>query len=173
VGKCTLINPYLLNTCRYIKSKRKVYPTTPFRTVLLLTKFSAVFLLLILFLFSISILLVSLQKKNINNAKVRLELNSWSVICSPWYVHNWLFNAYFENKFKWTPPRQLHRYSPFLHFLTCRSNVGPSSRIVIMNELFWYSFLNPPHLISFHIFPYLFTLILFCVPIFLLWYLFY
>jgi hypothetical protein len=52
--------------------------------------------------------LVSLQSKNYNvkthtTQKVRLDLNSWSVVCNPWCVHNRLFNANFEEKFKWTP----------------------------------------------------------------------
>jgi hypothetical protein len=47
--------------------------------------------------------LCSLQSKNTNNAKSELDLNSWSVICNRWCVHNRLFNAYFEDKFNWTP----------------------------------------------------------------------
>jgi hypothetical protein len=34
--------------------------------------------------------------------KVRLDLNSWSVICNPWCVHNRLFKANFEEIFKRT-----------------------------------------------------------------------
>jgi hypothetical protein len=35
--------------------------------------------------------------------KVRLGLNSWSVMSNQWCVHNRLFNTNFEEKFKWTP----------------------------------------------------------------------
>jgi hypothetical protein len=40
--------------------------------------------------------LVRLQSKNTNNAKSEVR----SVICNPWYVHNRLFNANFEDKLK-------------------------------------------------------------------------
>jgi hypothetical protein len=45
--------------------------------------------------------------------KVGLDLSNWSVICNPWCVHNWLFNAYFVDKFKWTPDEILHCTSLF------------------------------------------------------------
>jgi hypothetical protein len=39
--------------------------------------------------------------------KVRLDSNSWSVIRNLWCVHNRLFNASFEEIFKWTPIHSL------------------------------------------------------------------
>jgi hypothetical protein len=44
--------------------------------------------------------LVSLQSKNANNAKSEVRFNSRSVICNLWCVHNRIFDAYFEDKFK-------------------------------------------------------------------------
>jgi hypothetical protein len=43
--------------------------------------------------------------------KVRLYLNSWSVICNPWCVHNRLINSNFEEKFFLRKnPRFWHRF---------------------------------------------------------------
>jgi hypothetical protein len=42
--------------------------------------------------------LISLQSKNTNNAKSEVRFKQ--LICDPWCVHNRLFNANFEEKFK-------------------------------------------------------------------------
>jgi hypothetical protein len=46
--------------------------------------------------------------------KVRLDLHSWFVIYNLWCVHNRLFNAYFEDKLKWTPDMYFSSYFTFL-----------------------------------------------------------
>jgi hypothetical protein len=45
--------------------------------------------------------LVGLQSKNTNNPKSEVRFKQ--LIRDPWCVNNRLFNAYFEDKFKWTP----------------------------------------------------------------------
>jgi hypothetical protein len=44
--------------------------------------------------------LVNLQSKKINNAKSEVRFKQLIRICNPWCVHNRLFNANFEDKFK-------------------------------------------------------------------------
>jgi hypothetical protein len=43
----------------------------------------------------------SVSRVKTQTRKVKLDLNSWYVIL--FYVNNWLSNAKFEDKFKWTP----------------------------------------------------------------------
>jgi hypothetical protein len=48
----------------------------------------------------VNALLVSLQSKNTNNNKSEVSFKLLIRYCNPWYVHNRLFNVYFEMKFK-------------------------------------------------------------------------
>jgi hypothetical protein len=51
--------------------------------------------------FGVEELIVNAPLCRVNNAKS--EVGFKQLICNPWCVHNQLFNAYFEEKFKGTP----------------------------------------------------------------------